>query len=89
MKTDDHVHRVGPAIELHVDPATGPFLSVDAARDYLRTLRDADGRLPSGGTRVLMHSGTHAPFIRDPARDSGDSWIMVTSHFSREFPQRI
>ena len=66
------------AIELHVNPSTGPFFSVDAARDHLRTLRDGDGRLPSGGARVWLHGGRHAPFILDPARDSGAPRAPIT-----------
>jgi hypothetical protein len=81
MRTDDTaaVHLAeSAAIELHVDPATGPFLSVEAARDHLRTQRDVDGRLPSGGARVLLHKGTHAPFVLDPVRDSGALGAPIT-----------
>ena len=65
-------------IELHVDPTIGPFLSVEAARDHLRTLRNVDGHLPSGGARVVLHRGTHAPFILDPVRDSGTTGAPIT-----------
>ena len=48
------------AIELHVKPGGGAehFVSVAAARDHLRTLRDANGELPVGGAIVLLHPGT-------------------------------
>lgn len=65
-------------IELHVDSTIGPFLSVEAARDHLRTMRDADGRLPSGGARVLLHRGVHTPFMLDPVLDSGTPGAPIT-----------
>ena len=65
------------ALELHVDPSHGPFYSVASARDHLRTLRDAAGRLPAGGARVLLHGGTHAPFVLDPLLDSGSAGSPV------------
>ena len=66
------------ALELHVDPSSGPFYSVADARDHLRTLRDAAGHLPAGGARVLLHGGTHTPFVLDPVLDSGAAGSPVT-----------
>ena len=44
-----------------------PFDSVSAARNALRALQP----LPPGGAKVILHGGTHKPFLLDPALDSG------------------
>ena len=75
VKTDDHT-------TLHVHPKTGsdttgdgsatlPFLSVAGARDALRLYRRSTSNTEAGSATILLHQGTHRPFILDSTLDSG------------------
>jgi hypothetical protein len=54
------------------DPDPSLFRSVEAARDKLRSLQPL-----AGGAMVLLHEGTHAPFVLDGDLDSGRAGAPV------------